>query len=87
MQRKITISVVSSDYPPNEIVAELNCSHLGLGTFLLEGSLLMYDEKFGDHKLCICTHPYDRHFDGYDNMRYAGCKYCSWGDCKEFQEK
>ena len=25
---------------------------------------------------CICSHPYHRHFDGYENMAAVGCKYC-----------
>ena len=27
-------------------------------------------------ELCTCGHPYERHFDGYDNMAVVGCKYC-----------
>ncbi len=36
-----------------------------------------YDENFGDNKLCLCGHPYYRHFDTYDHMSAVGCKYCS----------
>lgn len=36
-----------------------------------------YDEKFGDNKLCLCGHPYYRHFDTYEQMSAVGCKYCS----------
>lgn len=25
---------------------------------------------------CSCGHPYDRHFDSYDDMAPVGCKYC-----------
>jgi hypothetical protein len=35
-----------------------------------------YDENFGDNKLCLCGHPYYRHFDTYDHMSAIGCKYC-----------
>ena len=36
-----------------------------------------YDKTFGDDKLCVCGHPYYRHFDTYDCMSPAGCKYCA----------
>jgi hypothetical protein len=42
-----------------------------------------YDSKFGDHKMCKCSHPYYRHFDTYDDMEPVGCKYC---DCITFEE-
>ena len=35
-----------------------------------------YDPKFGDEKLCMCGHPYYRHFDTYEEMSPVGCKYC-----------
>lgn len=35
-----------------------------------------YDKNFGYDKICICTHPYNRHFDSYDHMKPVGCKYC-----------
>jgi hypothetical protein len=28
-----------------------------------------------------CEHPYERHFDTYEDMRPVGCKYCN---CQEF---
>lgn len=34
-----------------------------------------------ENKMCVCGHPYYRHFDTYDDMRYVGCKYCR--DCDE----
>lgn len=54
-----------------------------------------YDEQFGDNKLCLCGHPYYRHFDTYDNMSAIGCKYCThYGEkhvkervCPYFKEK
>lgn len=40
------------------------------------GDTLPYDDNFGDNKLCLCGHPYYRHFDTYNNMAPVGCKYC-----------
>lgn len=42
----------------------------------------LYNRDYGDDKICICGHPYYRHFDTYENMRPVGCKYC---DCQEFR--
>ena len=44
--------------------------HWGLG---------IYDDKFGNDRVCKCEHSYYRHFDSYDNMRAIGCKYCQCG--------
>ena len=41
----------------------------------------VYNPKF-ENNLCICGHPYYRHFDGYENNRMVGCKYCQ---CYDFQ--
>lgn len=41
-----------------------------------------YNPKYGDDRMCICRHPYYRHFDTYDEMEPVGCKYC---ECCEFQ--
>lgn len=53
-----------------------------------------YDANFGDNKLCLCGHPYYRHFDTYDNMSAIGCKYCTHftdkhgpHECPYFKEK
>lgn len=35
-----------------------------------------YDPMFGDERLCLCGHPYYRHFDTYEEMSPVGCKYC-----------
>jgi hypothetical protein len=43
-----------------------------------------YDKNFGDEKLCKCGHPYYRHFDTYDDMSPASCKYCK---CAKFEER
>ena len=40
-----------------------------------------YNPKYGDERLCVCGHLYERHFDSYDNMENVGCKYC---ECTEF---
>ena len=42
-----------------------------------------YNPKYGDDRICICGHPYYRHFDTYDSMLLVGCKYCG---CYEFKE-
>jgi hypothetical protein len=49
------------------------------------GSEPEYDSEFGDDRLCLCGHPYYRHFDTYDNMSPVGCKYCYGGDCPGFK--
>jgi len=40
----------------------------------------LYD---GD-KLCMCGHPYYRHFDWMEDYLAVGCKYCG---CYTFKEK
>ena len=42
-----------------------------------------YWPEVGDDTLCVCGHPYFRHFDTYDDMAPIGCKYCP---CNHFQE-
>jgi hypothetical protein len=42
-----------------------------------------YNPDYGDNRVCICGHPYYRHFDTYDGMLPVGCKYC---ECGEFRE-
>lgn len=44
----------------------------------------LYDWEFGDNRICVCGHPYYRHFDTHEEMDPVGCKYC---DCEEFHEK
>jgi Zn-finger nucleic acid-binding protein len=44
-----------------------------------------YDPEYGDDRICMCGHPYYRHFDTYSTpMEPVGCKYC---DCRRFKEK
>lgn len=43
-----------------------------------------YNPEYGDDRVCICGHPYYRHFDTYDKMEPVGCKYCC---CYEFLER
>jgi hypothetical protein len=41
-----------------------------------------YNANYGDDRVCVCGHTYDRHFDYYENYAAVGCKYCG---C-EFEE-
>ena len=43
-----------------------------------------YNPEYGDDRICICGHPYYRHFDSYDDMYPCGCKYCG---CDKFVEQ
>ena len=43
-----------------------------------------YNPNYGDDRMCVCGHPYYRHFDSYDHMEAVGCKYCG---CQKFIEK
>lgn len=43
-----------------------------------------YNPNYGDDRICVCGHPYYRHFDTYENMLACGCKYCQ---CFEFIEE
>lgn len=45
---------------------------------------MFYNKEYGDDRICVCGHPYYRHFDTYEEMYPCGCKYCS---CHEFKEK
>lgn len=51
---------------------------------ITQDELVVYDPDFGDEKLCVCEHPYHRHFDSYDCMAPVGCKFCP---CHDFREK
>ena len=43
-----------------------------------------YNPNYGDDRICMCGHPYYRHFDTYEDMEACGCKYCR---CNNFKEK
>ena len=40
-----------------------------------------HNPKHDQDALCICGHPYYRHFDSYEHNLAVGCKYCS---CSRF---
>ena len=42
-----------------------------------------YNPRYSNDRICVCGHPYYRHFDAYDEMHDCGCKYCP---CYEFKE-
>jgi len=42
-----------------------------------------YNPNYGDDRMCVCNHPYERHFDSYEDMMPIGCKYC---ECYVFVE-
>lgn len=48
--------------------------------------VMLYNPNYGDDRMCICGHPYYRHFDTYDDMRACGCKYCPCFEFKEFKQ-
>jgi len=43
-----------------------------------------YNPKYGDERICVCGHEYNRHFDSYEKMNAIGCKYCG---CQNFKEE
>lgn len=45
-----------------------------------------YNPNYGDNRLCVCGHPYYRHFDTYEDMEACCCKYCDCG-YQNFREK
>lgn len=42
------------------------------------------NKGYNQNAVCECGHPYHRHFDGYEDNRPVGCKYC---DCYIFKLK
>lgn len=48
---------------------------------------LDYNPNYGDDRLCVCGHPYHRHFDPYENMENVGCKYRGSCGCEGFVEQ
>ena len=49
----------------------------------LEQTIIVYNEHYGDSRVCKCGHRYYRHFDGYEGNAPVGCKYCP---CRTFEE-
>jgi hypothetical protein len=51
------------------------------------GPSMIYMDDFGDDRLCVCGHPYYRHFDTYEDMAPVGCKYCQHDEtgCTHFR--
>lgn len=41
----------------------------------------IWNPDYDPNAICVCGHPYERHFDSYDYMSNVGCKYCQ---CIEF---
>jgi hypothetical protein len=40
---------------------------------------LYWNPSYDQEAICVCGHPYYRHFDSYDHMYNIGCKYCECG--------
>lgn len=63
-----------------KLVARLNALHstenVPYTTSYVLSKLSKYNKTYGDDKVCTCGHAYYRHFDTYENMLPAGCKYC-----------
>jgi len=45
----------------------------------------LYNPNYGDKRICLCGHTYERHFDRYEDPDHqdVGCKYCH---CHDFIE-
>lgn len=45
-----------------------------------------HNPKYDQNAICVCGHPYHRHFDGYEpeGEQDVGCKYC---DCHDFVKR
>lgn len=41
-----------------------------------EVKMRIWNPDYDQSAKCACGHIYSRHFDGYDDMRGVGCKYC-----------
>ena len=52
---------------------------------VIRKTVLIYNPKYGDERVCCCGHTYYRHFDSYDNMDAVGCKYCPCSTFKAMQ--
>lgn len=67
----------------NQIEAELNFEEPPYVEKTVMTQVRDYNPHYGDQRVCICGHPYERHFDSHDNMDACGCKYCG---CFDFVE-
>lgn len=45
-------------------------------------TVYLWNKDYPENELCLCGHPYYRHFDTYENMAPIGCKYCQ---CDKFK--
>ncbi len=71
------------DYPADQIVS---VNDMVAAPYIVTKKVvtdLAYNLLYGDDRICECGHSYYRHFDSYENMENAGCKYCG---CMEFVE-
>jgi hypothetical protein len=66
-------------------VGELEMEHGLISRVRLERVPAPWDETHPQDAPCAhCTHPYFRHYDGYEDNAAVGCKYCG---CFEFIEQ
>jgi hypothetical protein len=59
---------------------------LPYNTVIVPRTVRMYNPLYGDNRICECGHPYDRHFDMFEDVdvQDVGCKYC---ECYTFIEE
>lgn len=43
----------------------------------------MWKPRKNQQASCKCSHPYERHFDSYEDMLPVGCKYCECGNFED----
>lgn len=48
-----------------------------------KATIRKYNPNYGDNRMCVCGHSYQRHFDWWEDMMPCGCKYCG---CDNFVE-
>lgn len=63
-----------------ELISEPNAPYL---EYEYKVIVRKYNPNYGDNRICKCGHPYNRHFDFYENGEACGCKYCG---CEMFEE-
>ncbi|QOI67521.1 hypothetical protein SEA_BEUFFERT_143 [Streptomyces phage Beuffert] len=52
-----------------------------LENYVRENMVGLWNPDHDQQAKCKCTHPYERHFDSYEDMYPIGCKYC---ECDTF---